>query len=172
MSDGAASAAAPAGTPRRALAVAAGAAVVVALLGGLATEIGPWYAALRRPPWQPPDWAFGPAWTLIYSLSALAAARGWQLAESAEARREWVTLWLVNAALNLLWSVLFFKLRRPDWALIENGALWLSIAWLWMAAPQGDRRVRRLIAPYFVWVSFAAILNLAVVRLNAPLGAH
>lgn len=176
--------------PRRAMAVAAGVALVVAGLGGLATDIGPWYAALRRPPWQPPDWAFGPAWTLIYSVSALAAARGWQLCQAAgpagpagsaepagsadpsATRRTWVALWVVNAGLNLLWSLLFFRLQRPDWALVENGALWLSVALLWWAAPHGDRWVRWLIAPYLAWVTFAGVLNVAVVRLNAPFGAH
>ena len=103
---------------------------LVGLLGGLATEIGPWYRALVKPSFQPPDWLFGPAWTLIFALTAYAAADAWRRADTEPDRRRIAIAFTVNGLLNILWSVLFFKLRRPDWALIEVVPLWLSIAWM------------------------------------------
>ncbi len=150
------------------LAVAAAGVVVVAVSGGLATDIGPWYRALEKPWFQPPDWLFGPAWTLIFALIALAAAEMWQSVVDEGSRKRVVWAFSLNGALNVLWSVLFFTLKRPDYALAEVVLLWLSIAGLmWMARPISGQALRLLI-PYLAWVSFAAALNLAVVRLNAP----
>ena len=145
------------------------AAFAVAMLGGLATDVGPWYRALQQPPWRAPDWLFGPVWTLLYGLCAAAAARGW-LALQAQPRRQrvWLLVWVFNATLNVLWNVLFFSLRRPDWALAESVLLLASIVLLLVLAPRTDRRVQLLLWPYLLWVSFATVLNLAVVTLNAP----
>jgi tryptophan-rich sensory protein len=81
-----------------------------------------------------------------------------------------VSLFALNLALNVLWSVLFFALRRPDWALAEVVALWMSIAVLIGVLARHPRSGAWLLAPYLAWVSFAAVLNLAIVRLNAPFG--
>lgn len=140
---------------------------LVAGLGGWATQLGPWYAALKQPPWKPPDAWFGPAWTLIFALTTWAALRVWVRSTGA-ARRRWAAALAFNAALNVLWSVLFFALRRPDWALAEVGLLWLSIALLVALAWPADRRAALLLLPYLVWVAFAATLNAAVVQLNGP----
>jgi translocator protein len=162
----------PPPTPRRervrVASVAALAAVAVAGLGGLATELGPWYAALRQPAWKPPDLWFGPAWTLIYTLAALAAARAWLGSQQAADRRRLAWAFGINAALNVLWSALFFRLRRPDWALAEVLWFWLSIVALVFITQRSDSLAAWLLAPYLVWVAFAAALNLAVVYLNAP----
>ncbi|HRD75429.1 MAG TPA: tryptophan-rich sensory protein [Hyphomicrobiaceae bacterium] len=140
----------------------------VAVLGGIATTIGPWYWALKKPWFQPPDWAFGPAWTLIFALTAIASAMAWRAGPDNAGRRRWVSALVLNGLLNVAWSVLFFYLRRPDLALIEVGLLWLSIAVLvWMARSRSSPAAL-LLVPYLVWVSFAAVLNAAVVRLNAP----
>ncbi len=141
--------------------------LAVAGLGGWATQLGPWYAALKQPPWKPPDAAFGPAWTLIFTLTAWAAVRVWQRCAGA-VRRRFAAALALNAALNVLWSVLFFTLRRPDWALAEVVLLWASVALLAALAWPVDRRAALLLAPYLVWVAFAGALNAAVVRLNAP----
>lgn len=148
--------------------VAAAAVFVVAGAGGLATDIGPWYRSLRLPSWQPPDWAFGPAWTIIFALTAIAGLTAWRATPDAAARRWLLVAFAVNGALNVLWSVLFFKMRRPDWAFWEVGALWLSIAVLVLLARRSSRRAAWLLVPYLAWVTFAATLNLEVVRLNAP----
>lgn len=150
-----------------ALAIAVACVTMVAVLGGLATEIGPWYRGLKKPAFQPPDWLFGPAWTLIFAMTAVAAADAWTAAP-VEARSRIVTVFAANGVLNVLWSVLFFKLRRPDWALGEVVFLWLSIVVLIVTVRPWSTRAALLLAPYLAWVSFAAVLNLAVVALNRP----
>lgn len=139
----------------------------VALLGMAASEIGPWYRALAKPSWQPPDWAFGPAWTLIYLVSGAAIVRVAVRAAGRE-RTRWLAALAANGVLNVLWSALFFKLRRPDWALAEVVLLWASILLLVLLARRHDALSALLLLPYLAWVTFAGILNLAVVRLNGP----
>lgn len=147
---------------------AALAALGVALLGALATDFGPWYQTLAKPSWQPPDWLFGPVWTLIFGLVALAAVTAWSQTPGRALRRRVIALFALNGALNVLWTLLFFRLQRPDWALAEVGLLWLSIVALIVVVAPFARRAAWLLAPYLLWVTFAAALNLAVVRLNAP----
>jgi translocator protein len=147
---------------------AALAALAVAGLGALATDLGPWYQSLQKPAWQPPDWLFGPLWTLIFGLAALAAVAVWSAARKPALRRRVIALFALNAALNVLWSLLFFRLQRPDWALAGVGLLWLSIVLLIVVVLPWSRSAAWLLAPYLVWVTFAASLNVAVVRLNAP----
>jgi translocator protein len=150
--------------------VAATAWIVITLGSGAAlTELGPWYRALHKPVWQPPDWLFGPAWTLIFALAASVAVVAWNSpAASLETRTTLLLAFVTNSVLNVLWSFLFFYLRHPDWALIEVGALWASIFVMMWAAKPGAGRVALLLLPYLAWVSFASILNLAIVRLNFP----
>ncbi|GAN77246.1 TspO/MBR family protein [Acidisphaera rubrifaciens] len=141
-------------------------AVVVAVAGGLLTEIGPWYRRLRKPSWQPPDWAFGPAWTLIFLLAAAAAVLAWNGAPEGAAHLRVVVLYVVNGVLNVGWSLFFFRLRRPDLALVEVVALWLSILAMVIGVAPLSGLAALLLAPYLAWVTFAAALNRAVVRLN------
>jgi tryptophan-rich sensory protein len=138
----------------------------VAALGASMTELGPWYYALRLPTWKPPDALFGPAWTVIFALAALSCAAGWRALRSRPARLALCGYFAVNALLNILWSALFFRLQRPDWALLEVVLLWLSILWLVMVLYRPARLASWLLLPYLAWVSYAAVLNLAVVRLN------
>jgi tryptophan-rich sensory protein len=152
----------------RDVAVAALLALCVAILGGLATDIGPWYRGLLKPSFQPPDWLFGPAWTLIYTLITAASVVAWRGAQNASARRSLLILFGFNLALNVLWSLLFFRARRPDWALVEVVFLWASIAALiWTLYPR-SRLAAWLLVPYLSWVTFASLINMAVVQLNAP----
>jgi len=152
------------------IAIAAAAALAVALLGGLMTEIGPWYRSLQKPSWQPPDWAFGPAWTVIYALAAISGVIAWRDANSPQQRETMLMLFALNAFLNVLWSLLFFRLRRPDWALFEVGLLWLSVLLLIVVLGRYSRTAALLLVPYLLWVSFASTLNWATVRLNGPFG--
>ncbi len=149
-----------------AVAVAAGSAVMVAILGGLATDLSPWYRSLHRPDFQPPDWLFGPAWTVIFACTAGAGLLAWQANPPMRAWARIVSLFAVNGLLNILWSVLFFRLHRPAWALTEVVPLWLSILGLIVLIAPVSRRAAWLLVPYLLWVAFAATLNLAVVRLN------
>lgn len=150
--------------------VAAGAAVLVAAAGTTITELGPWYRSLKQPDWSPPDWAFGVMWTTIFLLAAISAVQGWRKAPTQDDASAMVGLFAFNGFLNLLWSFLFFKMQRPDWALIEVGFLWLSIAALIVVLRRYSSLAAVLLVPYLIWVSVAAALNYSVVQLNAPFG--
>lgn len=141
--------------------------VIVAGGGAYVTDLTPWYRNLRKPSWQPPDWLFGPAWTVILALASWAAYLAWRPAGGG-GRVLVAILFLANGAANLLWSPLFFKLRRPDWALVEVPFLWLSILIPIILLAPISRTASLLLVPYLAWVSFAAYLNLTIVRLNAP----
>lgn len=149
---------------------AAAAALAVSILGGLMTDIGSWYQALDKPPWQPPDILFAPIWTAIFALTAAAAVLAWNNSPTLAARQHVIILFLLNATLNVTWSLLFFRLRRPDWAMIEVGFLFASIVLLMYACWHRSKLAVALLVPYLVWVGFAAALNAEVVRLNAPFG--
>jgi tryptophan-rich sensory protein len=152
----------------RPITTAAALALAIAALGATMTDTGPWYQALRFPSWKPPDWLFGPAWTTIFALCALAAGRAWVHAPSLAYRARLLALFLGNGCLNVAWSALFFGLHRPDWAMTEVLLLWASIVVLvvycWRASPFASV----LLLPYLAWVTFASALNWTVVRLNAP----
>jgi translocator protein len=147
---------------------AALAAMAVGGLGALMTDLGPWYINLRKPSWQPPDWLFGPAWTLIFGLCALSGYLALRNAPNRGGRDGVIALFALNGFLNLMWSALFFRIERPDWALIEAVLLWLSIVLIIVAFARYSKTASALLVPYLAWVSFATILNWAVVQLNAP----
>lgn len=155
----------------KAMLTAAAAALGVAVLGGVMTDLGPWYYSLRQPSWKPPDWLFGPAWTLIFALAAVSGYLGWRRAPDKETREWMLVLFAANAFLNVLWTLLFFGLHRPDWALYEVGFLWLSIVVLIVFLRRFSGAGSWLLAPYVAWVGFAAAVNLAVVQLNGPFAA-
>ncbi len=148
--------------------IAAGVAIFLGVAGGLLTPIGPWYRNLRKPSLQPPDWLFGPAWTIILGLAAWSAVIAWNAAEGEAERASVVILFATNAVFHLLWSPLFFKWRRPDWALIEVVFLWASLVALVVGLWPISQKASLLILPYLLWVSFASWLNWAIVRLNRP----
>ncbi len=137
-------------------------------IGGALTELGPWYFSLRQPEWKPPDVAFGVIWTLIFTLCAVSAWLAWQASDSAAKRRRVAVLFGLNAALNIFWSALYFKLQRPDWALMEVVFLWFSIVCLMVGLWRLSRWASLLLLPYFFWVSIASVLNLQTVVLNGP----
>ena len=148
--------------------VSVGVAVVLGGLGGLMTPIGPWYANLRKPRLQPPNWLFGPAWTVILGLAAWSAVIAWNAASDPAGQTKVIVLFATNAVFHALWSPLFFRARRPDWALIEVVFLWASLVALVAGLWPISHRASLLIVPYLAWVSFAAWLNSAIVRLNRP----
>jgi translocator protein len=137
-------------------------------IGGAFTDLGPWYFALQQPDWKPPDWAFGPIWTLIFTLAAVSAAMAWQASEYPHERRRVVLLFGLNAVLNVAWSALFFTLKRPDWALLEWAGLWCSVVSLVVGLWPLSRVAALLNLPYVVWVTTAGVLNQANVALNGP----
>ena len=136
------------------------------------THVGAWYAALRKPSWNPPNWLFGPAWTVILALAAWAGVLAWSHAPDDAARWRIGTLFSVNMVLHALWSPLFFTLRRPDWALVEAPLLWLSVLALTLGLAPYSALAPWLLAPYLLWVAFAIVLNAKIVQLNRPFGRN
>lgn len=151
--------------PNKDILIAVVLAIVVGGIGGAATNIGPWYYGLIKPSWQPPDWLFGPVWTTIYVLTAIAGVRAWRRANPTE-RCYFSGALALNIVLNILWSVIFFTLRRPELALLEVVPLWLSIALLALLVRRYSPLSAALLMPYLLWVAFAAYLNWTIVRLN------
>jgi benzodiazapine receptor len=147
------------------LVVAVGLCLAVGALGGWITAISvkTWYPLLNKPGFTPPDWLFGPVWTVLYVLMGIAAWRVWR----AGARtREALALFALQLALNLAWSVVFFGLHRIGMAVgvivLLEAAILVTVA----AFRRIDRLAAALLVPYALWVGFAAVLNIAVWRLN------
>jgi len=139
----------------------------VGLLGArwTAPEIPAWYRGLRKPAFNPPSWIFGPVWTLLYLLMAVAAWRICLLPPS-RSRTAAIALFLLQLALNLIWSWIFFRRHALAAALVEVICLWLAIAASITVFHRIDPAAAWLMAPYLAWVAFAALLNGAIHRLN------
>jgi translocator protein len=138
-----------------------------AALGG--TFTGPaiasgWYAELQKPPWTPPSWVFGPAWTVLYALMAVAAFRIWRVAEPGRVAP--LVAYGVQLVLNVAWSALFFGLRRPALALVEIVLLEVAIVVTLVLFAKRDRVAGWLLVPYALWVAYAATINAGVVVLE------
>jgi benzodiazapine receptor len=153
------------------IAVALAGVSVCAVIGGAMTEIGPWYEGLTFPRLRPPNWLFAPAWSTIFLLIAASAVVAWNAADGGQ-RANLVKLFALNGVLNVLWSPLFFKLHRPDWALYELIPFWLSVLALVVVVFPISTLAGWLILPYLVWVTFAGWLNWRMVVLNRPFTTH
>ncbi len=142
----------------------------VAAIGGALTRLDGWYYGLQQPWFKPPDWAFGPAWTLLFTLIAISGVLAWRAGpqRSASTRRSMLLWFSLNGLANMAWSLLFFTLKRPDWGLIEVPILWLSIVAMMIHLWPYARKAALLLLPYLGWVSLAALINLETVRLNGP----
>ena len=126
---------------------------------------GAWYATLKKPSWNPPNWIFGPVWTALYTTMAIAAWLVWKRGGFA-GQRVALSLFLAQLLFNALWSPLFFGLRHPALAFADIVLLWLAllstVAAFWSARPIAGA----LLLPYLAWVTFASALNFALWRLN------
>lgn len=141
---------------------------VVSAIGQRLTDLGPWYQALKQPPWKPPDWAFGVIWTSVFVLIVTAAVIGWRRTRRPSEQRTILVLFVINSVLHIVWSGLFFTLKRPDWSMIELVLLWLSIAAIIFYFWRISRLASVLLLPYITWVTIAGFLNYANVQLNGP----
>ena len=142
------------------------AAFIAGAIGSRATfpNVRDWFPLLQKPEWNPPGWLFAPVWTTLYVLMAVAIWRVWRAGGPAAPRL--VRIYFVQLALNALWSVLFFGLKQPAWALADILVLWALLVWMQVALWRSDRPAGILWLPYVLWVSFATALNAAIVRLN------
>ncbi|MBS7537690.1 TspO/MBR family protein [Ancylobacter lacus] len=150
------------------LVLCVGLCLAVGAVGSMATtpEIGGWYAGLAKPGWTPPNAAFPIAWTTLYVLMAVALWRLWDRNAPSPARRRAVGLWLLQLALNALWSPVFFALHAPAAGLVVVVLLWAAILATILACARIDRIAAGLLVPYLGWVSYATALNAAIVGLN------
>jgi tryptophan-rich sensory protein len=141
--------------------------LAVAAVGGAvtATSVGTWYAGLAKPSFNPPDWLFGPVWTALYLMMAVAAWRVWRARGLADARAA-LGLWALQLALNLVWSFVFFGARMIGAALAEIVVLLLAILATLALFWRIDRAAGWLMVPYAAWVGFATLLTAALWRLN------
>lgn len=137
-------------------------------LSGLLTAdaIGTWYVGIQKPSFNPPNWIFGPVWTLLYILMGIAAGLVWNSAAGTAAKRRALSIYVIQLVLNFGWSLIFFGLRSPGWALVEIIVLWSSIVWCMRSFAPIHRTAMWLLIPYLLWVSFATVLNGAIVALN------
>ncbi|ESX80976.1 CrtK/TspO family sensor protein [Mesorhizobium sp. LSHC412B00] len=132
------------------------------LLVGYATLPGEWYASLAKPPFNPPNWVFAPAWTLLYVLIAVAGWRTWERERAAAAMK----IWALQLVLNFAWSPTFFGAKQMGPALVVILALLASIPLFIATVWNGDRVSGWLFAPYAAWVAFATLLNASLLLLN------
>lgn len=124
---------------------------------------GQWYEALDKPRWTPANWVFPVVWTLLYAMIAVS---GWLIWLDVGLAPLPMAVFALQLALNAAWSILFFKLRRIDWALWEAGALWLSIALNIAVFATIRWDAAALLIPYQLWVTIAFALNFSILRRN------
>ncbi len=129
-------------------------------------KIATWYAALSKPSFNPPNWIFGPVWTILFILMGISL----YLIISQDIREKKVKIaafiFGIQLALNTLWSVLFFGMQSPVLAFIEIIFLWLAILATILLFRKINKTAAYLLIPYILWVSFAAALNLTIISLN------
>lgn len=133
--------------------------VIMGSLIGISTLPGAWYDSLVKPSFTPPNWVFGPVWTVLYALIGWVGARKWLFGGERG-------LWFSQLALNFLWSPVFFGLNLAVTALVIIATLWLLIATFIAKEWRKDRLSAQLFLPYLAWVSLAAALNAGIVALN------
>lgn len=136
-------------------------------LGAIATtpEIEGWYRTITKPDWNPPDYVFGPVWTTLYVMMAVAAWLVWKPNGFAAAKLP-LGLFFAQLALNVAWSWLFFGMHQVGWAAAEILILWLAIAATTFTFFRNSKLAGWLLTPYLAWVTFASVLNFAIWRLN------
>lgn len=133
-------------------------------LTGMIALPGEWYEALNKPTWNPPSWIFGPVWTALYLMMAVAAWLVWK-------RNGWhkaIWLYVLQLALNAAWTPIFFGAHHLGWALVEIIALWIAILFTLLAFLRVSKPAGWLLVPYLAWVSFATFLNFTLWRMNLP----
>jgi benzodiazapine receptor len=139
--------------------------LIVGATASVFTEpnIAGWYASLKKSDFNPPNFVFAPVWTALYVMMAVAAWRAWRIEG---VRSVALTLYFLQLTLNFLWSLVFFAQHHIAMALADIAGLWIAILITAIAFFRGDRIAGLLMLPYLAWVSFAAVLNYEIWRLN------
>lgn len=139
-----------------------------AWIGSSATmpEIKGWYTTIQKPSFNPPDWIFGPVWTVLFALMGISAWLVWRPAGFRDGAALPLGVFFVQLALNTLWSILFFRQHNIGGALVDIGLLWGAIAVMIGLFLRRHRVAGLLQLPYLAWVSFASVLNYEIWRLN------
>jgi tryptophan-rich sensory protein len=150
-------------------AVAAGTVAAASIIGQLATfpNLVPWYAGLTKPSFNPPNWIFGPVWTVLYVMMAFAVWRVMRLPEKSATRRLALTLFFLQLALNAAWSLMFFGAHSPLLGMLNIIPQWILIICTAIIFYRIDKIAGWCLLPLAAWVAFAAILNFTILRLNA-----
>lgn len=130
------------------------------------SAIPTWYSTLNKPPFSPPNWIFGPVWTILYFLMGVSAFLIWQKGLKKRQVKEALIYFVAQLSFNFVWSILFFGLRSPILGLIDILVLWVLILVTIVKFYKISKTAAYLLAPYILWVSFALILNLSIVLLN------
>jgi len=138
--------------------------VAAVVLFGSSFQPGAWYGSINKPAWTPPNWVFGPVWTVLYIMIAVAGWYAWQ--NSPRSIHPVNITWAIQLLLNAAWSWLFFGLQRPGLALVDIALLLIAILAFIMIAWRVSLTASLLFMPYALWVGFATVLNLAIYLLN------
>lgn len=142
--------------------------LAVGALSGIPTSgaVPGWYATLNKPAFNPPDWIFGPVWSLLYILMGIAAGLIWSRGIQEKEVKGALAIFILQLLLNGLWSLIFFGLHSPLFALFDIMILWVFILLCMIRFLRIRRTAAYLLVPYQLWVSFAAVLNLFILILN------
>jgi len=142
--------------------------MIAGFVSGMSTSTGieNWYSTLNKPFFNPPNWIFAPVWTILYLMIGIAAGLIWHKGFNQNGVKVALSLFVAQFLLNLIWSPIFFNLQAPTIAFIIIIILWVLIILTIMHFNKVDKIAGRLLIPYLLWVSFATILNGAIVYLN------
>lgn len=141
------------------------------IIGGLsgfftATGVDSWYQTILKPSWNPPSWIFGPVWTALYVMMGISLYLVWKSNVEQNIKKKAITFFALQLTLNFFWSLIFFMLHSPGWALVEIVVLWLFILLTIFAFAKSSKAAAWLLVPYISWVSFASILTYTIWQLN------
>lgn len=141
---------------------------IAGIIGSAFTQpaINSWYVSLQKPIFNPPNWIFAPVWTILYALMGISAFLVWRKGLKRKEVQTALIIFSIQLALNIAWSILFFGLHLPLYAFLEILLLWISISLTISRFYRISKPAALMMLPYLAWVSFAAVLNLAIVLLN------
>ena len=142
------------------------------IIGGISgsftsASINTWYVTLNKPWFNPPNWIFGPVWTLLYLMMGIAFYMIWKSEAVNAVKQTAVILFAAQLLVNFLWSLIFFYLKQPGWAMIDIILMWILIVATIFSFGKISSTAAWLMLPYICWVSFAMILNFYLWKLNA-----